>query len=70
MTTFWERFPKGYGGKNFFSMLVQDSQPIDTTSVVDPHHFYAAPARSKNFDTAPAPTLLHSKAKVLKRTEV
>jgi hypothetical protein len=38
---------------------------IITTSVADPHHFYAAPAPIKNFDAAPdlaapAPTLLYS----------
>jgi hypothetical protein len=45
------------------------------TSVAEPHHFYAAPAPGENFDAtpaapAPAPTLLHSKAKFLKRTKV
>jgi hypothetical protein len=42
------------------------------TSVAEPHHFYAAPAPSENFDAAPAPapTLLYSKAKFLKRTKV
>jgi hypothetical protein len=35
-------------------------------SVAEPHHFYAAPAPGKNFDAAPAPTLLYSKAKFLK----
>jgi hypothetical protein len=40
------------------------------TSVAEPHHFYAAPAPGKNFDAAPAPTLLYSKAKFLKRTKV
>jgi hypothetical protein len=34
------------------------------SSVAEPHHFYAAPG--ENFDAAPAPTLLHSKAKFLK----
>jgi hypothetical protein len=37
-------------------------------SVAEPHHFYAAPG--ENFDAAPAPTLLYSKAKFLKRTKV
>jgi hypothetical protein len=37
-------------------------------SVAKPHLFYAAPAPGKNFDPAPAPTLLYSKAKFLKRT--
>jgi hypothetical protein len=47
------------------------------TSVAEPHHFYAAPAPGKNFDAAPAPaspapapTLLYSKEKILKRTKV
>jgi hypothetical protein len=43
-------------------------------SVVEPHHFYAAPALApapgENFDAAPAPTLLYSKAKFFKRTKV
>jgi hypothetical protein len=39
-------------------------------SVAEPHHFYAAPAPGKNFDAAPAPTLLYSKEKFLKRTKV
>jgi hypothetical protein len=34
-TTGWRnfrgRFPKGYGGETNFSMLVQDSLPVDTT---------------------------------------
>jgi hypothetical protein len=38
------------------------------TSVAEPHHFYAA--RGKNFDAAPAPTLLYSKAIFLKGTKV
>jgi hypothetical protein len=42
-------------------------------SVAGLHHFYAAPV--KNFDAAPAapapaPTLMYSKAKFLKRTKV
>jgi hypothetical protein len=45
------------------------------SSVAEPHHFYAAPAPGENFDAAPAPaapapTLLYSKAKFLKRTKV
>jgi hypothetical protein len=46
-------------------------------SVAEPHNFYAAPAPGKNFDAAPdpvapapAPTLLYSKEKFLKRTKV
>jgi hypothetical protein len=39
-------------------------------SVSEPHHFYAAPAPGENFDAAPAPTILYSKAKFLKRTKV
>jgi hypothetical protein len=53
-----------------------------STSVAETHHFYAAPAPGENFDAAPAPsapapsapapapTLLYSKAKFLKRTQV
>jgi hypothetical protein len=42
---------------------------IVSTSVAEPHHFYAAPAPGKNYDAvpavpAPAPTLLYSKAKM------
>jgi hypothetical protein len=42
--------------------------------VAEPHNFYAAPVPGKNFDAAPAapapaPTLLHSKAKFFKRTK-
>jgi hypothetical protein len=45
------------------------------TSVAEPLHFYAASAPDDNFDAAPAalapaPTLLYSKAKFLKRTKV
>jgi hypothetical protein len=45
------------------------------SSVAEPHHFNAAPAPGENFDAAPAaptpaPTLLYSKAKFLKRTKV
>jgi hypothetical protein len=35
-------------------------------SVAEPHHFNAAPAPGKNFDVAPAPTLLYNKEKFLK----
>jgi hypothetical protein len=41
---------------------------VNLTSVAEPHHFYAAPAPGNNFDAAPAPTLLYSKAKFLKQT--
>jgi hypothetical protein len=36
------------------------------------YHFYAdpAPAPGKNFDAAPAPTLLYRQAKFLKQTKV
>jgi hypothetical protein len=41
-----------------------------STNVAEPHHFYAAPTPvpGENLDAAPAPTLLYSKAKFLKRT--
>jgi hypothetical protein len=52
-------------------------QKTQNYSVAEPHHFYAAPAPGKHFDAAPdpaapapAPTLLYSKAKFLKRTKV
>jgi hypothetical protein len=38
--------------------------PYVLNSVAEPHHFYAAP--DKNFDAAPAPTLLYTKAKFFK----
>jgi hypothetical protein len=38
------------------------------TSVAEAHHFYAAPG--KNFDAAPAPTLVYSKPIFLKQTKV
>jgi hypothetical protein len=38
--------------------------------VAELHHFYAALAQGKNFDAAPAPILLYSKTKFLKRTKV
>jgi hypothetical protein len=48
-----------------------------SSGVAEPHHFYATPASApeKSFDAAPvpaapAPTLLYSKAKFLKQTEV
>jgi hypothetical protein len=40
----------------------------EENSVAEPHNFYAA--LGKNFDAAPAPTLLNSKAKFLKITKV
>jgi hypothetical protein len=36
---------------------------LEKSSVAEPHKFYAAPAPGENFDAAPAPTLLYSKAK-------
>jgi hypothetical protein len=38
------------------------------TSVAEPHHFYAA--SGENFDAAPAPSLLCSQAKFVKRAKV
>jgi hypothetical protein len=54
------------------TFLKRCSDTLIKTSVAEPHHFYAAPAPGKNFDAAPAPapTLLYSKAKFLKRTKV
>jgi hypothetical protein len=47
-----------------------DKKNMVSNSVAEPHHFYAAPAPGKNFDAAPASTLLYSKTKFLKRTKV
>jgi hypothetical protein len=41
----------------------EERRTLGQNSVAEPHHLYAAPAPSKNFDAAPAPTLLLSKAK-------
>jgi hypothetical protein len=56
-----------------FVLLEIGSKKYIISSVAEPHHFYAAPARGKNFDAAPAPadpapasTLLYSKAKFSK----
>jgi hypothetical protein len=50
-----------------FSGFLKHTVPV---SVAEPHHFYEAPAPGKNFDAALAPTLLYSKANLLKLTEV
>jgi hypothetical protein len=65
-----EIFPNAsfYGVMQFF--LPTMPAAFSLTSVAEPHHFYAAPAPGKNFDAAPAPTLLYSKTKFLKRTKV
>jgi hypothetical protein len=39
-------------------LLVITAQMFGVSSVAKLHHFYAAPAPGKNFDAAPAPTLL------------
>jgi hypothetical protein len=39
-------------------------------SVAEPHNFFADPASDKNFDAAPALTLLYSQAKFLKQNKV
>jgi hypothetical protein len=36
------------------------------TSVAELYHFYADPAPGKNFDAAPAPTILYSRSNFLK----
>jgi hypothetical protein len=41
-----------------------------SVSIAEPHHFYAAPGENFDAAAAPAPTLLYSKAKILKRTSV
>jgi hypothetical protein len=50
--------------------VVNPKLSIVKSSVEEPHHFYAAPVPGENFDAAPAPTLLFSKAKFLKRAKV
>jgi hypothetical protein len=47
-------------------MYIVTKKALSLHSVAEPHHFYAAPAPGKNLDAAPAPTLLYSKAKILK----
>jgi hypothetical protein len=68
----------------FFSSLVRQHLKLSgkyyiiSSSVAEPHHFYAVPAPGENFDAAPAapaapaptPTLLFNKAKFLKGTIV
>jgi hypothetical protein len=62
---------------NTFSCENLNKNAMINTSVVEPHHFYTAPAPGENFEAAPtpaapapAPTLLYSKTKFLKRTKV
>jgi hypothetical protein len=43
---------------------------IILSSVAEPHHYYAAPAPGKNFDVAPAPSLLYSRPTFLKSKKV
>jgi hypothetical protein len=54
------------------SVKASKKKIIHYSSIAEPHHFYAALAPSKNCDVAPAPapTLLYSKAKILKGTKV
>jgi hypothetical protein len=63
------KYRQNFVSRNFVTTLM--------SSVAEPPHLYAAPAPGKNFDAAqapvalaPAPTLLYSKAKFLKRTKV
>jgi hypothetical protein len=58
---FQETFPQ------ILSDLINDKEEKNCISVAEPHPFYAAPG--KNYDAAPAPTLLNSKDKFLKRTK-
>jgi hypothetical protein len=48
-------------------MFISQASTGILPSAAEQHHFYAAPG--KNFDAAPAPTLLNSKAKFLKRSK-
>jgi hypothetical protein len=47
--------------KNYGRLDVFVRETFGATSVAEPHHF--DPALGENFDAAPAPTLLYSKAK-------
>jgi hypothetical protein len=67
-----DRVPLIVNPQKFFKkVLVLFKKNTISSSVAEPHHFYAAPAPApgKNFDAAPAapaPTLLYSKAKLFK----
>jgi hypothetical protein len=57
----------------FWFLMLITTGTVVRNSVAELHHFYAAPAPGENFDAAPAapaPTLLYSKAKFLKRNKV
>jgi hypothetical protein len=54
----------------FLKFVVRYTISILSISVAEPHHFYAAPGPGKNFDAAPAPTLVYCKAKLYKSTKV
>jgi hypothetical protein len=48
-------------------MITDNYELRPTVSIAEPHHFYTTPG--KDFYAAPAPILLYSKAKFLKRTK-
>jgi hypothetical protein len=54
----------------FVGMPLQLDAGIGDCSVKEPHHIYSVTTPGKNFDAAPAPTLLYSQAKFLKWTKV
>jgi hypothetical protein len=49
-----------------FGLVERNISNIVFWSIAELHHFFVALAPGKNFDAAPAPTLLYSKAKFLK----
>jgi hypothetical protein len=59
---------------SFKRSMTSEVQSNFRSSVPEPHNFYAAPAPSKKFDAAPAPTTAHtlllSNAKFLKQAKV
>jgi hypothetical protein len=78
---FISHFPYSKRSSNIFPVLLQpvkkEKREVTnfpfilgyiSSSVAEPHHFYAAPAPAPDPAPAPAPTLLYSKKKILKRT--
>jgi hypothetical protein len=65
-----ERFLNKLYQFHTFSIHICNNLYHRKARVEEPHHFDAALSPGENFDAAPAPTLLYSKAKFLKRTKV
>jgi hypothetical protein len=57
--------------RNKFGKIIFQQYNLYTTSVAEPHNFHTAPGKNSNAaPAAPAPTLMHSKSKFLKRAKV